>query len=123
MGNQIKTAYAELFDTYPNASQQADERLVNFFRSKTSAGDRVVQAQTATFKTLCEFADFVTVEIAPSRSREVTRESIPSAPRAMASSQGLTINLNIQLQLPLTENSEIYDKIFQSLKKNIITTE
>jgi len=58
-------------------------------------------------------------------------ESIPNA--EIASAQGIrrfsktrisgsscSINLNIQLQLPETTNPEVYDKLFESMKKHLI---
>jgi hypothetical protein len=58
MANSLKAAYKDLFDTYPDAYRKDDEALRNYFRTHTSAGDQVVKATVATFKALCELADF-----------------------------------------------------------------
>jgi len=120
MSSHLKTAYKELFDLYPDANNQPDEKLKNFFAPQTPAGGESVNKIVGTFKTLCESADFGAAPISstttgqgPSQVRVVS-QTIPS------SEGGVTINLNIQLQLPPTENAEIYDKIFESLKKHLI---
>ena len=42
-------------------------------------------------------------------------------PDTTITSQGITVNVNIQLTLPETKDDTIYDKIFVSLKKHLLT--
>ena len=119
MAKQIKSAYGELFTLYPNACERSETELNDYFRSKTTAGDKVVKQTTLTFKTLCSFADFSGTQlqepsIGMSPSPDKPPQDIP------LSIPALPITINLQIQLPLTEKVEVYDKIFEALRKNLI---
>jgi len=121
----IKTAYSELFNLYPNAHEKDAEALRNFFSTRIDGGDKVLTQTVGTFRALSELGDFtaadtLTMPIAKGNAPDI--KLVPSQLLANAnnSDRQLVINLNIQLQLPATDNSEIYDKIFQSLKKNVL---
>jgi hypothetical protein len=118
LASHIKKGYSDLFSLYP----ETNDALKNFFATKTTAGDAALGQIVATFKTLCESADFEapaplpTGAEEPKGDRPVSRSpKMPVTPES-----GVTINLNIQLQLPPTEDSTIYDKIFDSLKRHLI---
>ena len=122
LASHIKEGYSELFSLFPDANNKNNEALKNFFATKTTAGDAALGQIVATFKTLCESADFEAPAPSPTGSeghkgdRPVSRSlKIPAIPES-----GVTINLNIQLQLPPTEDSAVYDRIFESLRRNLI---
>lgn len=123
----IRKAYADLFSLYPDAHKKDDEALRNFFRSKTTAGSRVQQQLVRTFKTLAEFGDFdSTPSISPSVAppSDARKETTETAKRVqtverVASQNGLTLNVNIQLQLPPSADGEVYDKLFQAMGKHL----
>jgi hypothetical protein len=125
MAGSLKRAYAELFQTYPDAQNKDTEALRNFFSTSTEGGEAVLVNTVNTFKALCEFANFEAPSIetgtAPGEtvSETITKVPITKVP-AITGAAGLTINVNIELQLPATEDSTIYDKIFESLKKHIL---
>jgi len=75
-----------------------------------------------TFKTLCELAGFQSLQETETQDVSDT-EGTPTTKvtERIATSSGLTVNINIQLQLPATENEEIYDKLFQALKKHLLS--
>ena len=120
----IRDAYLGLFTVYDDAYRKDDEALRNFFTSNTTVGEQAVSYMVRTFKTLCELADFTST---PQPSVEIT--AIPPVEVAAEAkladgatvSQGITVNVNIQLTLPETKDSSIYDKIFESLKKHLLT--
>ncbi len=124
MASHIKKGYSELFGMFPDANNKSNEALRNFFATKVpTAGSAALGLIVATFKTLCESADFgasapISVEVEETKDvRPISRgQRLPTIPEA----GGVTINLNIQLQLPPTEDSTIYDKIFESLKRHLI---
>ena len=125
IGQAVKEAYADLFALYPNAQERDTEALKNFFSTRTTAGVQVVDKTVATFKTLCQLSDFgeETSVQAPTGSEE---KEVPLPPTKDSSqvhqlSKVPAININIQLQLPATENAEIYNKIFEALKKNLLS--
>ncbi len=118
LGKAILTAYADLFKTYPDAPRKDLEALMDFFRSKSGLGDRAVSAMVNTFKELCARAEFegleevVTGDETPAGGKTTPKRgtSFPGAP---------SVSINIQLQLPATENEEIYDKLFAALRKHL----
>ena len=122
LASLIKKSYSELFDMYSDANNQSNQALKNFFSTKTTGAEPVVNQIVATFKTLCETADFGAGATVTSEPEEKPGEATIYRVQQHASSQesGVTINLNIQLQLPPTEDASIYDKIFESLKKHLI---
>ncbi len=125
LGKTIVEGYTELFNTYPDAPRRDREALMNFFRTKTGLAERTVNAITDTFRALCELAEFEgleELEVLPEEVREPQPERrVPTPPAIRSGSPSLSIN--IQLQLPATENQEIYDKLFASLRKHLFPNE
>ena len=127
LAQAILSSYKNLFDIYPDAYRKDDEALRNFFAAETNLGEQTIYRTVLTFKTLCELADFREIsgtELLESQKIEkdtkvITKERI-SKEQTLTSS-GLTININIQLQLPATENEEIYNKLFQALKRHLLS--
>lgn len=121
MAAAVKTAYSELYALYPDAHNKDTEALRNFFSTQVSAGEDVLQLTVSTFKTLCEFANFeaeLLADVAPAGPGERAQRAV-GIPQ-VAASPGLVVNLNIQLQLPPSEDPTVYDKIFESLKKHLL---
>jgi len=123
MASALRTAYADLFEIYPDAFGKDDKTLKDFFTPTTDAGEQVVETTVATFKVLCSFADFKAV-LKESESKEegegkgrTEGGAKPTPPMPI----GVTINLNIQLALPATDDASIYDKIFKALKDHLLT--
>ena len=77
----------------------------------------------STFKTLCELADFnsgnTTSDIVSSDPASSSQEG-HIMKHALGKANGMSINLNIQLVLPTTEDATIYDAIFKSMQKHLI---
>lgn len=115
----IRKHYADLFSTYPDAHRKDDEALIAFVRSKTDYAESVQRLSVRTFKVLTEFGDFDQ----PAAAAELRAEPEPKAAaektaRAPAESKvGLTVN--IQLQLPPSEDGAIYDKLFAAMAKHL----
>lgn len=121
LGRAIKSAYSGLFATYRDADKRDDDALANYFRAKTSLGERAIGAVVATFKTLSASASF--------EDREETEDLEPTHPRkarAVAARDELAVDslssltISIQLQLPATEDETVYDKLFSSLRRNLL---
>lgn len=110
MAEAIKTAYADLYKTYPDAEKRDDQALRNYFASKSGAAESVANLMVQTFKNLSGFADF----------GEQPREPRAPAPDKAAGGttvNPVTVNINIQLQLPATQDAAIYDSLFGALRK------
>ena len=118
MAEALLDAYSELFALYPDAYNRPEQMLRDFFASKTKAGEQVIQKTVSTFTTLCEYANFKTEAIKKEGEGKPTGEGIKPP---MPMHKEIALNINIQLVLPATEDASIYDKIFESLKKYILT--
>jgi hypothetical protein len=127
----MRSGYADLFKTYPDADRKDNEALRNYFSAHTKVAESTLGLIVTTFKALAALADF---EAAPAARSDETTEDVAAPARrraaavtrtdADARSTGLgapTININIQLQLPATEDAAIYDKLFAALKKHLFS--
>ncbi|MCH8813533.1 MAG: DUF5343 domain-containing protein [Chloroflexi bacterium] len=129
LAQAIRGAYSGLFGTYPDADRKDTEALRNYFSGQTSLAAGAVTQVVGTFKTLCGLGDFAgnAVEAADgSTKQEPLDGSTNLEPKVIkqivevpAKGGGLTINLNIQLQLPPTDDASVYDKLFASMKKHL----
>ncbi len=118
LGTAIRNAYSELFSLYPDANQKDSEALRNFFSSKTSHGESALAAIVSTFQTLCSVAKFE--GYAPIGQPPIT-------PSKGANTSGIekpyglqSLNINIQLTLPETTNSAVFEEIFKAMKKYLL---
>jgi len=127
LATAIREAYSGLFAVYNDAYRKDDEALRNFFSSNTTVGERTVSFMLRTFKSLRDLADF-TSTFPSSPGTETASAAIPPVEEVSTgkivdkaiSPAGITINVNIQLTLPETKDSSIYDSIFESLKKHLL---
>ena len=129
LGKAIKSAYAELFRTYPNAQNRSTEELQAFFRGHSSYGSQAVGKAVATFKVLSQYAEFNDVY---SGVEEVTGESIPNAiagpqPQVVSPLPGITagqgslpsLHIDIQIHISPEANADQIEKIFESMAKHL----
>ena len=121
----IRRGYADLFSHYPDAQLRDDEAIRTFFSANTSLGSQAVGRIVRTFRTLCEMADFSdTKSAAPAKAKPATKPSAEvSKPGATVQTRevadGLTVNINVQLQVPPDATGEIYDKFFEAMRKHL----
>ena len=126
MAKALRKAYADLFKLYPDAHKRDSQTLRDFFSGTTKAGERVLEMTVGTFKTLCSFADLEAPAIAPTPTptpptAAPTPTPAPAVQLPVTKEGGVNLNVNIRLELPATQDAEIYDKIFKSLKKHLLT--
>lgn len=120
MARNLKEAYADLFELYTDAQKRSIEELIDFFSTKTTAGKQVLNYTVSTFNVLCEFAEFEAlsdVEVPPA-AEEIT-VTVKKPPIDPGISQ-FPLNINVEIKLPITENVEVYDKIFEALRRHLI---
>jgi hypothetical protein len=126
MANALRGAYADLFALYPDAPKKDFQPLRDFFSGTTKAAESVLKLIVDTFKTLCEFADFEAVPTpVTSQQIQTTSQTQPTAQPLVqlpiTREGGVNVNVNIKFELPITKDSDVYDKIFESLKKHLLT--
>lgn len=117
LGQAIKSGYSELFRLHPDANLKDDETLMHFFTTKTKAGERARRATVQTFKTLCELADFK--DSGDSNTQEKDSMNIDSTIDIKNQANIPAININIELQIPATNDPEVYNNFFKALKDNL----
>jgi len=120
----IREGYKELFETYPDANRKDREALYAFFSSKTGKAKHTVDYMVSTFFNLCQLADFEME--APKIEIEPIKPKVVDMPIPVASSRpekGIIseIHVNIQLHLPATNDPTIYDNLFKSLRKHLLS--
>ena len=120
LAKAIQTSYVDLFAMYPDAFRKDDEALRNYFTPKTDVGESTINYIVLTFKNLCKLADFegVSAEAVVSEPLTSPREEAAGIPTV---TPGLTVNINIQLTLPATDDESVYDRLFASLKRNLLS--
>jgi len=126
MGEAIRFAYADLFKTYSNPLEKNSADLVNFFRSKTDLDEKNVNYVVKTYESLVSIASFDQNEggglpdTEPPEKPKDRGQDNNFGKKGSGNGQ-YTINLNIQLQLPESTNPEVYDKLFESMKKHLFS--
>jgi uncharacterized protein DUF5343 len=138
----VKSGYAGLFELYGDTAWQLDKgKLTGFFRTSDQTSARVGEQQAATFMALASLAGYPPVtgngngstqRNRPSGSTRVKPEAKrpeQTAPRpqveltpppARSGTPGLAMSVRIELNLPISENQEVYDNIFRSIRENLI---
>jgi Family of unknown function (DUF5343) len=131
LATAMREAFGDLFRTYPDAHRKDNEALRNYFSAHTNVAESTLGLIVTTFKAIAAIADFESA--APVSAKDV--EEVTAAPVG-AKAGGRTqrdsladnlsparpaININIQLQLPATEDGAIYDKLFAALKKHLFS--
>lgn len=128
LGKAIKVGYSELFETYPDANKRSPTELKSFFSTHVKLSDATINKVVATFNALVTISDF-------DDSEEPTNQTISTSLNQNSYSHELiskstnqenqkpeglyTLNINIQLTLPITTDQNVYDELFKSLKKNL----
>lgn len=126
MATALRKTYADLFTIYPNPVKQGRKELENFFaEKKTKLKKHTLGLFVDTFKSLCEFADFGAVVTAPT-PRPTPTPTLPPTPTPIVQlpvtkEGGINLNVSIRFELPATQDVDVYDKIFKSLKKHLLT--
>jgi hypothetical protein len=142
----VKAAYTELFSLHGDAAWELDtDALISFFRHSAESTQIVGQRQANTFKTLSALTGHAEVQAPrPKQPRSSDnaqtgkKESKPKQPGVAqttapptnppasehnghdlkANPFGLTVR--IEVNLPASADQETYDRIFQSIRKNLI---
>ena len=143
----VKRGYASLFEIYGDTAWNLDRgKLIGFFRTSDQTSARVGAQQALTFTTLAGLAGHAPAASGngngsaprPRQARRATGEAKVKTTAAVktatppaatvhltptpASNSGspLTISVRIELNLPISENQEVYDNIFRSIRENLI---
>lgn len=126
----IRDAYADLFQVNTNAQRLSRSELINKFKtlSQGQLSDSVLEKLAMTFTELVKLADFNEIaKPTPPTSSSLDKDESDSVDKsALHLNQrspdiGLGgLHYNIQIILPTTRDTKVYDAIFQSLRAHLI---
>ena len=111
----VKKAYPSLFKAYPKAQEMPKEKLEGFIKQHTGADKSVVDKIYGTIKRLCSLANF-SIEPTSGGPSDSTTCYQPGSSNFLP----IPITMNIQIVIPSDATAEQYDKIFSSIKKNLL---
>jgi hypothetical protein len=129
----IREAYEDIFRLNKDAQKFTEDEVKNKLKTLTRGekSDNVVRLMAHTFKALCEYADWSqsTAEklqpVVENPSDKQEGQSIPEHPQTeplahTARAKVAGLHYNIQIHLPSTRDSSVYDAIFKSLKDHLL---
>ncbi len=140
----LTSAYASLYEHFGTAPWSIDrDKLIGFFRTADESSSVVGQRQASTYLVLAGLAGHGEVPEPQSGVRKPTRQSDgkkDGAARAVAArkpgsskgaafgtggpeSKGMSfggVTVRVEINLPVTDDQDVYDKIFKSLRANLI---
>jgi hypothetical protein len=129
----IRTAYSPLYVRNEFAHELSDEKLLGLIVEETGLPHDAspVKLALACIKHLKNFADFNSEdELEKSATKNIDQQNqagtshapVPAGPQK-SSRVGLNLGYTINLNLPATSDSAVFDAIFRSLKENLLRGE
>jgi hypothetical protein len=135
----VSKAYTDLFELHGEDAWNLDSSaLITFFRSHDDTTALVGRLQATTFKVLAAYAghgDVPTVKNVASKGkklavRAVSKKTaprglppgkIPGPPREIEAASGTVgLTVRIEINLPADGDQETYDRIFKSIRENLL---
>jgi hypothetical protein len=135
----VKTAYKELFDLHGDDAWKLDEdALISFFRTTDSTSAIVGKRQAGTFEALASFAGHGEIPAAPKPGKSKTGKAskAPPKPTPALPSHGklqhptanpngqnqapVGLTVRIEVNLPAAADQDTYDRIFRSIRENLL---
>ena len=123
----IRDAYADLFQINTKANELTQVDVKNKLKTLTQGqiGDSALTKMAATFKVLSNLADFKAPLKPPAVTESPSLEDAKPVDEQITSKQSPTVSLsglvyNIQIVMPETRDSAVFDALFKSLKEHIL---
>ncbi len=137
----VRAAYEELFLLHADGAWQLDKaQLVTYFRRADGSTETVGERQAGTFLTLAELAghrERTPAKLSSNGNGEPAAKRRPRAgirtvrPAATGASDGaqrpappvgaaLGLSVRLEVNLPAVDDQSVYDKIFRSIRENLI---
>ena len=139
--NVVKSAYQDLFDNFGEAAWELEkDKLIGYFRTSNGSSDTVGQLQASTFQALAALSGKVLVQsaavkavktksIAVTKSKPKKAQTLVSDPNTQlgplpqtttTNSSGMALTVRIEINLPVADDQAVYDRIFKSIKDNLM---
>jgi hypothetical protein len=122
LGIELRQLYAPLFTASHTPYSEPSEKLQNLFNIHSGGGDRALDLQIQTFKTLCENASFAsTTASAAALAVSETNGALGLPGNAGASSAPgqPAININLHIHLPENKTRREYEDIIEDIGRYI----
>lgn len=126
LAQAIREAYDDLFRINKDAQTLSEEEVKNKLRTLTRGekSDKVVGLMAKTFRTLCDYADWnqslkPALEFESKEQPATSTKDLPPVSKASLPEE-LALHYNIQIHLPATRDSAVYDAIFRSLRDHLV---
>lgn len=143
-GDMVKAGYGDLFALHGDAAWSLDaNKLISFFRGSDKTSDVVGRRQATTFQVLASFAGHgdipsakasPTVKTAAEKTSQIAKKAagVKPAPDGHASpsplspvvsnsgSRDVGLTVRIEVNLPAGADQETYDRIFRSIRENLL---
>lgn len=127
LGDALRSGYAELFAVYPDAWQRSSTELEHVFATSTSAGKQVISKTVASFKALCECADFGPVGQQPEQAMHTTGplhapvagHGSTSGAQPSGGKANPSLHIDLQIHVSPEASPEQIDQIFKSMAKHL----
>jgi len=135
----VKTSYRELFDLHQDTAWHLDTTsLIAFFRANDGTTATVGKLQASTFQLLAAFAGYGEVPEPKSTGTKSTAKSLSGNKKtvkvkgvpartggklqATSSSEPPSVGLTVRIEvnLPADADQRTYDRIFKSIKENLL---
>lgn len=136
-GAMVKDAYKELFEIYADASwEQSLDKLISFFRNADQTSDVVGRRQASTFQALAALAGHGEVTAPPKQKakepkagKSARQPKAPTPPADLGQRQpagsgtpqrDVALTVRVEVNLPPAADQETYDRIFRSIRENLL---
>jgi hypothetical protein len=133
LGQGIHEGYAQVYEVYADAESRSPQELTNVFKSiAPKLGMETVGKILSTFRALvalAEFADGKIIDV-PFRpmpinpgtgaSLEQVRSEGRLSPGAKIGVSSSPVKVSIHIQLPVTDDAEVYERIFSAMRTHLI---
>lgn len=129
LAESLKEAYSDLFTLNKEAYKLSYEEVKNKFKSLTEGkkSENVLSCMATTFKGLADWADWKVVSLEkpkeeqkPAEVKKMNDEEKDPTTEDKKPNLNSTLHYNIQIHLPETKDSAVYDAIFKSLKEHLL---
>lgn len=127
LGEAIRNGYAELFAVYPDAWQRPSTELEHVFATSTNAGKQVIAKTVASFKALCDCAEFGSPDDQPNQSIQaagplhapVTKVGVSASAVPASSRPTPSVHIDLQIHVSPEASADQIDQIFKSMAKHL----
>ncbi|MEO5921401.1 MAG: DUF5343 domain-containing protein [Pseudolysinimonas sp.] len=121
LAEAIRACYPDLFHLYPDASSRSDTEVVNWIKANSSYSELQASRALKTFRYLAAEADFSGTVTASASSPAATAAPAPAPAPALPLVRNMpSVNINIELHLPATDDEKVFESLFKAMKKNLL---